>query len=108
MEIRQYSKFDVTVTSIFKGLAASYPAPCQLDATVVGYDANTGNPPIHASATDRQTSTCPTEDENFFADIVRWLASQSYLVFDTEDACRFSGALVTEKGLKLFEALPSQ
>ncbi|AZF38279.1 hypothetical protein C4J88_3505 [Pseudomonas sp. R4-39-08] len=42
---------------------------------------------------------------NFFADIVRWLASQSYLLFDKEDGYKFSGAVVTETGLKLCETL---
>ncbi|MHC8289148.1 hypothetical protein ACYZUD_20510 [Pseudomonas sp. XS1P51] len=107
MEIRQFSKFDATVTSIFKGLLESYPTPRPLDATVVGYKASTRYRSICTSAVEKQASVYPTEDEHFFADIVRWLASQSYLMFDKEDACKFSGAVVTEKGLKLCETLPN-
>lgn len=106
MEIRQFSKFDTAITSIFKGLLESYPAPRELDVTVIGYKANTKYKSIYRIAVEKRASLHPSEDENFFADIVRWLASQSYLLFDKEQACKFYGAVVTEKGLKLCESLP--
>jgi hypothetical protein len=77
----------------------------ELDATAVGYKANEGYKSIHTSAVEKQASGQSTENEQFFADIVRWLASQSYLLFDKEDGYKFSGAVVTEKGLKLCETL---
>lgn len=107
MEIRQFSKFEATVTSIFRSLMGSYPAPCELDAGVAGCKPRADYRSIFTSAIEKRTSAHPTSDEHYFADIVRWLAAQSYLVFDKEDACKFSGAVVTEKGLKLCETLPN-
>jgi hypothetical protein len=101
MEIRQFSKFDAAVTSIFKGLLESYPTPRELDATIIGYKANTK----YRIAVEKRASLHPSEDEHFFADIVRWLASHSYLLFDKEQACKFYGAVVTDKGLELCESL---
>ena len=81
MEIRQFSKFDAAVTSIFKGLLESYPTPRELDATIIGYKANTKYKSIYRIAVEKRASLHPSEDEHFFADIVRWLASHSYLLF---------------------------
>lgn len=105
MEIRQFSKFDAAVTSIFKGLLESYPTPRELDATIIGYRANTKYKSIYRVAVEKRASLHPSEDEHFFADIVRWLASHSYLLFDKEQACKFYGAVVTDKGLVLCESL---
>ncbi|WP_416739221.1 hypothetical protein ACM1ZW_20745 [Pseudomonas sp. NFX71] len=107
MEIRKLSKFEATITSIFKSLMESYPTPCELDAGVAGYKAGADYRSIFTSAVEKRTSAHPSSDEHFFADIVRWLAAQSYLVFDKEDACKFCGAVMTEKGLKLCETLPN-
>lgn len=108
MEIRQFSKFDATVTSIFKELLESYPAPRHLDATVVGYKGNADNPPINYAAFDEKAYARPTEDEFFFADIVRSLATQHYLMFENESACTFSGVVVTRKWLSLWAERPDK
>lgn len=106
MEIRQLSKFDATVTSVFNSLLENFPTPNSLDATVAGYEANGGYKPIAGSTYNEKTYTRPSEDERFFADTIRWLASEKYLAFKKEEDCKFEDVVATEKGLKLWTALP--
>lgn len=107
MEIQQLSRFDATVTSVFKSLLESFPTPLLLDATAAGYETVAGYVPVEGSLYGEKNYIYPTEDELFFASTVHWLATERYLIFKKEDDCRFVDVVLTEKGLKLWNALPN-
>ncbi|KJZ34500.1 hypothetical protein [Pseudomonas fluorescens] len=106
MEIQQLSRFEATVNSVFKSLLECFPTPAQLTAAIAGYEANAGYHPVEGSVYGHKTYVTPTEAEFFFADTVRWLMTEGYLLTRKEDDCKFEGSVLTQKGLKLLRALP--